>query len=221
MNNYESLKSLSLTSKRKLANNTYLVIRDDGGLAVKLHDTEVVIHYPTKIVLDSGGWQTVTTKARINEFSRVNLTQSKGVWYVNGVPYADGMTVYNSGHITGKGALPKKTESLRKKVNAYAKKYADLFVAGKIPAPSGGDCWCCLMPIGGKDHIKSHIKEDYFVPSMLNHCTDTGHLSSFTKGFIGETWQTGTPPAFMTDVAHSQIKRGIQQHCLHELGLVA
>ena len=44
MNNYSKLKELAKTRKRKLANNTYLVIRDDDGYGIRLHDTEVVIH---------------------------------------------------------------------------------------------------------------------------------------------------------------------------------
>ena len=59
MNTYTQLDELAQTRKRKLGNNTYLVIRDDNGYGIRLHDTEVVIHYEDKIVLDSGGYKTV------------------------------------------------------------------------------------------------------------------------------------------------------------------
>ena len=43
MNTYTQLDKLAQTRKRKLGNNTYLVIRDtDDGYGIRLHDTEVV-----------------------------------------------------------------------------------------------------------------------------------------------------------------------------------
>lgn len=92
MNTYKQFKELSKTRKRKLNNNTYLVVRDDGGFGIRLHDTEVVIHYKDKIVLDTGGWYTVTTKARMNEYAPHKIYQSNFNWFVdNGVPFKDKM----------------------------------------------------------------------------------------------------------------------------------
>ena len=87
MNTYTQLNELAQTRKRKLANNTYLVIRDDDGYGIRLHDTEVVIHYKDRIVLDSGGYKTVTTKARMNEYTPFNVIQKQKVWYVDGIPF--------------------------------------------------------------------------------------------------------------------------------------
>jgi len=90
MDTYKQLKELSKTRKRKLANNTYLVIRDDGGLAVRLHNTEVVIHYKDKIILNTNGWYTNTTKARINEFSPFSVYQRNYEWFIDdGIPFKD------------------------------------------------------------------------------------------------------------------------------------
>mgnify|MGYP005828582813 FL=1 len=103
MNNYSKLKELAKTRKRKLANNTYLTVREDGGFGIKLHDTEVVIHYPDRVVLDSGGWLTVTTKARMNEFTDLSIYQDNYQWFVDGIvsnasiPFADGMTIQLGG----------------------------------------------------------------------------------------------------------------------------
>tara|TARA_R110002012_G_scaffold316336_1_gene531167 strand:+ start:35 stop:352 length:318 start_codon:yes stop_codon:yes gene_type:complete len=103
MNNYSKLKELAKTRKRKLANNTYLTVREDGGFGIKLHKTEVVIHYPDRVVLDSGGWLTVTTKARMNEFTDLSIYQDNYQWFVDGIvsntsiPFADGMTIQLGG----------------------------------------------------------------------------------------------------------------------------
>mgnify|MGYP003344650536 CR=1 FL=1 len=61
---------------QKLANNTYLTRRPGSGdyesqfiYAVRLHATDILTCWPDGTVsVSSGGWKTVTTKARINEF---------------------------------------------------------------------------------------------------------------------------------------------------------
>ena len=90
---YNDLKRTSETRKRKLGNNTYLVVRDDGGFGVRLHNTEVVIHYEDKIVLDTGGWYSVTTKARMNEYTPFHICQKDYDWYVDDMPYEDNMII--------------------------------------------------------------------------------------------------------------------------------
>jgi hypothetical protein len=225
MNTYSELKALSETRKRKLANNTYLIVREDGGFGVKLHDTEVVIHYPDRVVLDSGGWQTVTTKSRINEFSQISLYQEKGVWYANETPFADGMVFYNDGTVTGEGEDPRETIKLRARVRKFAKAYAKAFKAGKVPAPSLGDCFGCSMvdkngkTAMGSSHIHSHLEENYFVPSMLNHCE--GQLSQAAKWYIGGKWSNDPRADSFEDIALIQIEKGIKHFCFKELGLVS
>lgn len=60
---------------QKLENNTYLTRRphNDGGFiyTVRLHSTDVLEQWPDgSVAVTSGGWRTVTTKARINEYLR-------------------------------------------------------------------------------------------------------------------------------------------------------
>src|SRR5579864_7126511 len=73
---------------RKVGNNTYLV-RNSGVLGdsihLKLHDTYIITWYADgRTELNSGGWRTVTTKARINEHLEdgFGISQVKGLWYV-------------------------------------------------------------------------------------------------------------------------------------------
>jgi hypothetical protein len=75
---------------RKIDNNTRGYIEYDHSVSIELHSTKVVVLYPNGLVkLASGGWQTVTTKDRMNKYSPVRVTQRKGEWYVN-VPCSDG-----------------------------------------------------------------------------------------------------------------------------------
>src|SRR5574340_1843996 len=81
---------------RKLANNTY-AIRKERAIAIRLHNTEIItFHQDGAITFNSGGWRTVTTKARMNEFSPAIVSQYRGVWSIrmDGMEanYADGIT---------------------------------------------------------------------------------------------------------------------------------
>lgn len=50
---------------RKLGNNTYLVNVGGAFWAVRLHHTNVVNFYPNgRVTLDTGGWNTPTTRLR-------------------------------------------------------------------------------------------------------------------------------------------------------------
>jgi hypothetical protein len=102
------------SARRKLGNNTYLERRGDGSIAVKLHDTDVVTYRADgSIVLDSGGWLTVTTKDRMNEHGPQGwrVYSVRGVWFVGqegsnsvGLVYKDGITFHaEPGRVTGAG----------------------------------------------------------------------------------------------------------------------
>jgi len=105
----EALSRLGPRESRKIANNTYLERRDDGDIALRLHRTDVLTYHPDgTVTLNSGGWQTVTTKRRMNQYlpNGYRVYQHRFDWYVwnylaakqNGndgsrVEYFDGMTL--------------------------------------------------------------------------------------------------------------------------------
>lgn len=85
-------------NRRKVGNNTYAEILSDGSVGIMLHSTYVVkIHPDNTYTLNSGGWQTLTTKDRINQYSPVRVYQRKYEWFVkiNGkeYPFMEGMVV--------------------------------------------------------------------------------------------------------------------------------
>ena len=96
------------TAKR-IANNTIrfeTLDTDKTLLQVFRHrGTDVVTYAPATghYILNSGGWQTLTTKDRINRFSPARLYQSKHEWFIDDragkpVEFEDGMTVDNEGY---------------------------------------------------------------------------------------------------------------------------
>lgn len=52
--------------------------------AIRYHNTDVVCIYPDGWELNSGGYYTVTTKKRINDYSPTYVFQRDWVWYING-----------------------------------------------------------------------------------------------------------------------------------------
>jgi hypothetical protein len=70
-------------ARRKLQNNTYLHARSNGDYAVRLHSTDVVtIHADGTYSLNTGGWETVTTKDRINNYGPARVYSHRGTWAV-------------------------------------------------------------------------------------------------------------------------------------------
>jgi hypothetical protein len=88
--------------KGKIGNNTYIVTNVDGGggYSIVLHRTPIVTYHPDgRITLRSGGFQTVTTKARMNEVlpGDIRVYQERHDWFVNTpygtIPFYDGMVI--------------------------------------------------------------------------------------------------------------------------------
>ena len=75
----------------------------DRYTCVKYHKTPVVRFNPFEIILDSGGWMTVTTKRRMNQASRefnlgYNVFAVRSEWYINfkdksRIEFFDGVTL--------------------------------------------------------------------------------------------------------------------------------
>jgi len=76
----------------------------DGQTAVRYHATDVVKFTAETITLDSGGWRTVTTKARMNQAATqfglgYQVYQLKGVWYVDTLDSTPGRLEFTDGMI--------------------------------------------------------------------------------------------------------------------------
>ena len=63
---------------RKLQNNTYAKRRCSGQIAIRLHATDILtFHSDGQIEVSTGGWDTVTTRSRMNDYL-------PGPWRVGG-----------------------------------------------------------------------------------------------------------------------------------------
>ena len=223
------------TSKRKLQNNTYLT-KTENGYGIKLHDTIIVEYTPQKTILNSNGWQTVTTKSRMNNYmpSGYSLYQEQGIWFIakhgeweNSLPYADGC-FFDGKEWNGLREDPKKTQRLRKQIRKYSKDFVKALTKRQLSAPDGGDCWCCALKdqngktMGDNDpsHIISHIDEKYYVPSLCINAIETFPISPIAKSALGYYLNMHEQePMGWNNIAKNQIEKSIKRYCYRQLGL--
>jgi hypothetical protein len=189
--NYEAAKHLFLSAKNQEAGKPYgnntRIVQADIGFAVKLHDTNVVTFNPDgTIILNTGGYQTKTTKDRMNDAIRehgLNITQSKGMWYItdgeNTQLFQDYLEIRNykldpKADISSFEGYKKKVDKL---VSKYIKGFLDHIEKHGLEDPGPGDCWpCCMKDVNhasldpmGIDHYLDHFAENYYVPSLLQN----------------------------------------------------
>ena len=106
MNWFKAQTVLGIRSKRKIGNNTWLESLPNGDFGIKLHKTFVVIiHCDNTWTLNSGGWRTVTTKQRINEYAPGYVSQKNFEWFMqDGSEFFDGITVNEFGNEVGENS---------------------------------------------------------------------------------------------------------------------
>lgn len=87
-------------NERKIAHNTYVEWFGRDCIAIRFHATRIISFTADgRILLTSGGYRTVTTKDRLNQFgpAEVRIHQANYAWYVTTptgeYPFVDGIEV--------------------------------------------------------------------------------------------------------------------------------
>jgi hypothetical protein len=182
--NYQSAFDLAKTArdgrKKPIGNNTWLIIDlidKDEVVSVRLHQTDIVTFWPDgSIVLNSGGWETNTTKSRINDFlDRPRLYSEKSVWVVESGDidyfFEDGMVIKPDGTIDGQPVFAKKLEKITGK---SLDTYRELLTALKgLSIEDLIKSWKMFKRDRG--FIATHCRED-FLPLTIG-TTGDGHES--------------------------------------------
>lgn len=223
------------------------VERSGDHLTIWMNKTAIMEYYPDgSVELKTGGWQTSTTKLRLNEYipKPWRIYQDKGVWWLSNINYytkegnkymfAEGITIHPDGSVSGAGSV-KETQDLRKQIDKYVSGFMKALVAGEVPAPSQGDCWYCSMvtadgnvplgeAIGDTSHLLSHFEEEYFVPTLLmNACgINSGDMkiSQVAMWWLGGLWQDDQKVEVWADMAQKQIGKALKQYLKAQFGLV-
>lgn len=255
-----------------VANNTTLR-RDGDDLIIRLHNTDILIFTPDgRVEFQTDGWKTVTTKARMNEFSPVSIGSERGVWtarvgnfryhyedaqgnvvadYTDGAkfvrdPFAGAEAVFADGIIWNPntsqfegniGEDPKAVSKLVMRIKKFVDEYMTAFMENKVPAPGPGDCWVCSvfdkLPVSNPDHLLSHMKENYFVPSLLMNAIARFPVAPVAKWAIADHWATqntdGSKHVFekiggagsYRDIGYKQLHKSLYRYMKERLGVAA
>lgn len=201
----------------------------------RLHNTDIVRRLPDgSAILNSGGYQTITTKERMNRYmpAGYSLYQEQGLWHVRRhddgttIDYLDGMNVPGAFATAGKRGAKAAADAKmwRKRINAFAKSVNDLKC---LPEPGSGDCWyCCVRTADGKSlgevtenvsHLRKHVKDGYLHGSLI---------------FNALQWAGYKNPEFVFHADDHALRRGekngawhcqksLRRYLLRNLGLVA
>lgn len=228
-----------------IENNTIRYHKSDGTVVIRLHFTDIVTFHPDdSITLNSGGWQTLTTKDRMNKFSPFLLYQEKNIWYVvnnyNGkgqtYVFADGIRFYLDGTVKGEGEDPKVYVKLNKDINKYVKGFMTALINKKIGLPTKGDCWDCSLKDkngrtmgdmkkftpGEDNHIISHFKEKYYVPSLLINAMEEFGSSQIAKSCVGY-WMGAhnQDVGSFVDFVKEEVAKNLKRYLKRRLGMAA
>lgn len=131
---------------KKIANNTYARLWHMGAVVIVLHDTAVVTFFPDgRVKLDSGGFQTQTTRDRMRACG-VDIGCAGGIvavhWHGHSYAYRDGMTLCADGGVSGDGGVdPEEARRLRR--NALARdRRSGKRVLTRWETRNASECWC-------------------------------------------------------------------------------
>ena len=91
-----------MTQMMEVRGRSTRVFTDDGKTIIQYHATRVVEFTPDTITLRSGGYETFTTKARMNQAAHqyslgYSVYQARRIWYVTTpageFPFTNGMQI--------------------------------------------------------------------------------------------------------------------------------
>ena len=236
------------------SNNTRLVRLNDNEVGIKLYKTIIVIYYKNgNIQLNTDGWQTVTTRDRMNGFqSKFSVWQEKYIWYLSyhdkTYLYEDQMLLHPEGSITDSNQKlikpyskeeQKKMNKLKRSIDTYCKNFITKFFNHEIPQPDRGDCWDCsfhnvekptesMGDMAKSNHILNHIKEKYYVPSLLNNAIQEVKSigisglapideHNIAYGWKANGWESNGP--MMQDITHRRLVKVLKQYIHKRTGL--
>uniref|UniRef100_A0A6M3L931 Uncharacterized protein n=1 Tax=viral metagenome TaxID=1070528 RepID=A0A6M3L931_9ZZZZ len=209
----EIMAGVECVSPKIIDHNTVEYKRINGDRVIRLHLTDIITFKTNgDVVLNSGGWQTVTTKDRMNKFlpRYWSIYQKSNFWflmyalYTRDDPenktrvdyvYQDGITILGTGGVSGAGEDRKKLDKRLKQIKVYVDGFMKKLVARKLPQPSNGDCWYCLFKdkdgktwgdMGDRSyHMLQHFEDKYYVPSLLMNAIKEIPISDAAKSAIG------------------------------------
>lgn len=224
--------------------------KNDKSIDVWLHRTIIVHFNPDgTTVYNSGGWRTDVTRRRMEECGLPNVVLSvkdhqmlltvrgnrrkDGTRIVKTVAFEDGIIVGKRGGLTlpsgGSKREAKRQLKLRKSVKKYCDDYIEALSKGEVPAPGLGDCMMCsfrdkdgvtMGDLGHHDHLLEHIKESYYVPSLLaNAIKEDRCLAPIATMGLSYWWSGEERAKTFASFALQPLKKSLRKYLHQRLDL--
>ena len=74
----------AFVEKKNFSCSNTIVSNDNGKTEMFLFGNKIASLNGNQLTITNCGWQTNTTKERLNALPKVSICQKKGVWYLNG-----------------------------------------------------------------------------------------------------------------------------------------
>lgn len=165
----------SIVKAKFVARNTLAIDWENGNKTIRLHNTDVVTFKPSgEIVLDSGGWNTPTTRDRINLYLPATwyIQTIKGDMFVTTpagtFSHVDGATFWKNGK-PRKPTLHKNKEKQKKIDTKLIDQYCVNLILAFENDPSG-DPWVAPDSKTGKyaeQYVRGWLEEKYHFQSLI------------------------------------------------------
>lgn len=209
-----------------IANNTVQYYRN-GRRVIRLHQTDILEFDGPVCTITTEGWQTVTTKDRINKYSPIRISSQRGLWYVGETLFYDGIKICDGKPPAANLKRERKANKLAESIRKFVAKVDKL---DSLPQPDNGDCWYCSMfdraqpadksdyGVGNKTgkrstnckHIRSHVRYGYLHGSLIVNamrwCGETDMLISWAFNDPRKQWRRN-------------VKRDLRRYLRSQLGL--
>lgn len=207
----EGATSAAISTSKFVARNTVEFTTVEGEKVVRLHATNVVtVKANGRVILNTGGWHTPTTRNRINTFAPAGfqIYTRDGLSYVTTpagtFPHVDGAEY----HSTGRPVRPTRHKAQVSQVKADKKliaAYVAEIKAHGVPEPYAGDPFIPPNDKGLYDayYVREWLKERYVFGSLaVNALLYAGH----PRKNLGFLWR-------MNDLMAMRVRRYLNR-CL-------
>jgi hypothetical protein len=80
----DSINAFYNDAKGTFGGNTRVEVQDSGITLLYLFENLIAVKYNGVVRITDAGWQSKTTKERLNGLRGVDIRQKKGEWFLNG-----------------------------------------------------------------------------------------------------------------------------------------
>jgi len=110
-----------------------------------------------------------------------------------------------------------------KQITTFTKNYVNALFQGKVGKPGPGDCWYCGLytvednkPLGeainSPSHLREHVRQRYYVPSLLWNAINAFPVSNVAKWTLGGLWGYWKPFTAFEDIARAQLRTSLRRY---------